>query len=244
MNYLTLSVNFLIFSLILVYFPAQAKDKCNPGNPKNTAYLLRENDRRCEGITTPDVSNDFTLASFAIGQLQPTEKLTLIIPKISTLSEPTVRVQSTLKYYQLDPLKLNAQGNQWQFQWNNEVLFKENIPPSTLRTIAIAKNVVIPVRLSPAKPPAYDIRIHTGNRAKTITLKIQQNNGNELYSKTLTNQPGSEVKFSWDGKTNQGKIVPAGRYTLAVNAQIERKNDADSDRSLTQQFEHNPSWLK
>lgn len=237
----------LLLNLLLFNPLTQAKDQnCPSGNSKNTAYMRRDNDFRCEGIISPDVARaDFYLSSFAIGQLQPTKTLTLIIPKVANLAEPTVSVQSTRKYYQLDPLKLKSQGQQWQFQWTNEVIAEAKISPSSLRSVARAgtENIVIPVRLGQPNSAAYDIRIHTGGRAKNITLKIQQN-GKEIYSQTLKDQPNEEVKFSWNGKNSQGKTAPAGRYTLSVNALVESKNSSDQQRNFTQQFEHNSAWLK
>jgi flagellar basal-body rod modification protein FlgD len=233
----------LLLNLLFFNPSSQAQDKnCQPGNSKNTAYMRRENDLRCEGIISPDATReDFFLSSFVIGQLQPTQILTLKIPKVANLAEPTVRVQSTRKYYQLIPLQLKPQGQQWQFQWQNNILTKENIALSQLRTRAISDNVLIPVRLS--NNSAYDIRIYTGDPSKTITFKIQQKNGQEIYSQTVNNQPNKEVKFLWNGKTNQGKIVPPGRYILSINAVLET-NNGDQTKTLTQQFEHNPAWLK
>ncbi|MFM7575336.1 MAG: hypothetical protein ACKO5Q_00110, partial [Microcystaceae cyanobacterium] len=104
---------------------------------QNTAYMRRENDSRCEGIMTPNAAgSDFRISSFAIGQLQPTETLTLKIPKIANLSEPDVLVQSNQRYYQLIPLQLKSQGQQWQFQWPNNILAQENIAPNQLRITA------------------------------------------------------------------------------------------------------------
>lgn len=238
----------LLLNLLLFNPSTQAKDQdCQPGNSQNTAYMRRENDSRCEGIMTPNSAGaDFRISSFAIGQLQPTKNLTLKIPKIANLSEPDVLVQSTQKYYQLiplqlKPLQLNPQDQEWQFQWENNILAAENIALNQLRTKAISDSVLIPVRLS--NNSAYDIRVYTGDPSKTITFKIQQKNGQEIYSQTVSNQPNKEVKFLWKGKTNQGKIVPPGRYILSINAVLETSN-GDQTKTLTQQFEHNPAWLK
>jgi hypothetical protein len=236
-------ISLLLLNLLLFNPSTQAKDQdCQPGNSQNTAYMRRENESRCEGITTPNASGpDFRISSFAIGQLQPTKNLTLKIPKIAKLSKPDVLVQSPQKYYQLIPLQLKIQGQQWQFQWTNNILAAENIALNQLRTTAISDNVYIPVRLS--NNSAYDIRIYTGDPSKTITLKIQQKNGQEIYSQTVSNQPNKEVKFLWNGKTNQGKIVPKGRYILSITAVLETSN-GDQTKPLTKQFEHNPTWLK
>jgi len=243
MNRPLVYLSLLLLNLLSFHPSTQAQDKnCQPGNSKNTAYMRRENDSRCEGITTPSAAgSDFRISSFAIGQLQPAEKLTLKIPKIANLSEPDVLVQSSQKYYQLIPLQLKSQGQQWQFQWPNNILAQENIAPNQLRITATSYDVLIPVRLS--NNSAYDIRVYTGNPSKTITLKIKQKNGPEIYSQTFNNQPNKEVKFLWNGKTNQGKIVPKGRYILDINT-VRKTNNGVQTKTLTQPFEHNPDWLK
>ncbi len=235
MNRPLVYLSLLLLNLLSFNPPTQARDKdCQPGNSQNTAYMRRENDSRCEGIMTPNAAGtDFRISSFAIGQLQPTETLSLKIPKIANLSEPNVLVQSSQKYYQLIPLQLKPQGQQWQFQWQNNILAKEKIALNQLRTTAISDNVLIPVRLS--NNPAYDIRVYTGDPSKNITLKIQQKNGQEIYSQTFSNQPNKEVKFLWNGKTNQGKIVPKGRYSLSINAVLET-NNGDQVKTLTKKF--------
>lgn len=244
MNRLAFLVSFLLLNVFLFNSITQAEN-CKLGNTNNPDYMRRSNDDRCEGIIkTESVDNQFDIVSFVIGQLQPTKKLTIQIPKIPNLGEPTVVIQSTVKPYQLKPLKLKDTGNQWQFRWTDEVIKKANISPNTLRSIASTDNIIIPVRLSEPTTPVYDIRIYTGGRVKEITLKIQTSNGNEIYSKTLNDYPGDEVKFTWDGKNKQGDKVSAGRYTIKVDAKVERKNDTPAKWHITRQFEHNPQWLE
>lgn len=240
MNRLIIVIVFILLNLSL----ANARSEpCKPGNPKNSTYLLRENDRRCEGIITPQVSNDFDLISFSIGQLQPADLLTLQIPKVASLPQPIVRIQSRRKYYQLDPLELKDRGKQWQFQWTSEVLQQESIPLSSLRALALSEKVVIPIFLNKLNSPAYTVHIYTGGRVTTMTINIQRD-GNILYSQTLTDRPGDEIKWTWNGLDRQGKIVPPGRYTLSITAKVQQRNAPDEERYITQQFEHNPAWLK
>lgn len=230
---------------------------CKPGSARNTAYMQRDGDKRCEGITTPQASlPDFGLSSLSIGQLQDSPNLALTIPKAPRLSQPKVRIQAITpstkpnvanrdKYYQLDPLALKDGGQQWQFQWTNAILSQENIPLTKLRGIAQAEpgNIILPIRFSSS--PTYDLRIYTGNRTKTITFRIIDSKNVTVYSsKPKTNQPGTEVAFSWDGRTTQNKPAPAGRYTLRLDAEVERPNVPADRRQDTRQFEHNPAWLK
>jgi hypothetical protein len=241
----TLATILLLTASSLITPPATAAP-CQKGNPKNTAYMEREGDKRCEGITSPDVARtDFDLRSFMVGQFTATDPLSLRIPKVATLpNPPDVRIQSTQKYYQLDPLNLQSVNNQWQFRWSSDVLRQENIPLRNLRGLAASGNerILLPLLLN--RSTAYEIRIYTGGRAKAITLSIQTLTGQERYTSRQANRPGDEVAFLWSGTDSQKKPLPPGRYVLKVEAHIEQPNAPLATRSLTRQFEHNPAWLK
>lgn len=231
--------------LLALSLPAPAlAAPCQRGNPKNTAYMERTGDNRCEGITSPDIARpDFSVRSFVIGQFAVSNPLRLRLPKVAA-TPPTLRIQSSQKYYQLDPLTLKPTGNQWQFQWSDQVLRQENIPLSALRGLAESGSdrVLLPLLLS--SPNAYKIHIYTGGRTKAMTLRILSPSGQTRYTTRLANRPGDEVTFSWKGTTNQGQPLPQGRYTLKVDATIEQLNAPPTTRSLTRQFQHNPAWLK
>lgn len=246
MNRFILPAASLLLALALTSPTASQTSPCPLGNTRNTAYMLRKGDQRCEGITTPNVSRSgVALQSFTIGPLKDSPTLSLTIPKLTNLPEPRLRVQSTAKhYYQLDPRALKDAGNQWRFQWPNTVLRQANIPLSDLRSLAEggSEGIVLPVRFSPS--PSYDIRIHTGNRTKTISLKILDAKGSPIYTATKTDQPGTEVAFTWNGRTPQNKPAPAGRYTLRVEAEVEQPNAPAERRQTTRQFDHNSTWLQ
>lgn len=125
-----------------------------------------------------------------------------------------------------------------------KILQKEKISLSNLRSLAEvgSERIVLPVRFSSSSN--YDIRIYTGNRTKRISLKILDSNGSLIYTKTKTNQPRKEVLFRWNGRTFQGRPVPSGRYTLRVEAEVERYNAPSERRRSTRQFAHNPQWLQ
>ena len=233
-----------IFLGLGLLLPASAQTPpCKSGRTSNDAYMLRTDQKRCEGITTVDiVRGDFGLRSFTVGQFQPSRMLTLTIPNIANLPEPKILIQSSKGFYQLDPLELKPSRNQWQFQWSDEVLRSAKIAFSSLRSLAQVDNAVLPVLLS--KAPSYDLRIFTGGRSKTIRVSILKLDGTELYRKTLTNQPGDEVAFSWNGRDQQNRAVARGRYTLKVEAQVEQRNAPPESRSRTRQFFHDPAWLK
>jgi hypothetical protein len=247
MNRFILSALSLFWILTLTTPASPETPNCQTGNTLNNAYIQRDNDKRCEGTTTPNVSrNDFGLRSFVIGQIPDAKILSLTIPKLANLPEPPIlRVQSTeAPYYQLDPLELKADRKQWRFAWPNTILKEEGIPFSQLRSLAEVGNtqrIVLPVRFSSSSN--YDIRIYTGNRTQAINLKILDPKGKTVYTQTKRDQPGTEVAFTWNG-TAQNKPTPAGRYTLRIDATIERPNSKPESRQSTRQFEHNPLWLR
>jgi flagellar basal-body rod modification protein FlgD len=240
---LSLGVGLLLLNFGVVTPLAVAQD-CPPGNPRRSNYMLRSDDRRCEGINDILVSRDFGLTSLTIGKLSSTGKIQLTIPNFSN-QEPKVRVQSATKGYQLDALEFKKTGNEWQFSWNDEVIQREKISRSSLRSLAtINNNVVIPIRYGNLPKSSYNIHIYTGGNSESITLNIKERNGDIVYSKTLKNKPGKEVSFAWDGKNQQGQILPTGRYVLEVFAKVEQLNSAPEDLSYNVLFEHNPTWLK
>lgn len=235
----------LKFTVFLPIAQSQAIP-CKEGNVRNTNYMLRQSDPRCEGIIDPEASgSEFNLRSFVIGSLQSSPKLSLAVPKLNNLPKPQIRIQSIPpRYYQLDPLELKDQGSKWGFTWPNNILRQENIQPDTLRSLAQSGDVVLPVLFSKSSSHVYDIRIFTGNRTKKINLQILNTDRSLIYSQTFINQPNNEVRFTWNGKTQQGKPVPAGTYTLKVEAEVEQHNAPTENRRLTRQFAHNIDWLK
>lgn len=239
MNRLTFFFSFLLLIPFLSPSPINA-EPCERGNTQNSTYMFRQQDKRCEGINTQPVAASFSLNSFTIGQLTPAKNLTLTIPKIPNLGQPKVKIQSLEKYYQLDPLELKDKGTQWQFQWSNQVIQQENIPPQTLRSLASVNNTIIPVILN--QSPAYQIGVYTGGNAIEITLRIKQNN-KIIYEQTLKNQQGKEVMFQWNGRDKNQKKLPKGRYQLEIKATVEQPNAPITPRSFIREFEHNPSWL-
>jgi hypothetical protein len=243
MNSFTIAINFLVLAAFFISPLARADTPpCRSGNTKNTAYMLRPDDSRCEGIVDPEAArSDFNLSSFTVGMLQPADKLVLRIPKSGDLSKPDVFVQSSVRYYRLKPLILSSLSDRWQFQWSSSVLRQVNIVPTSLRSIARAGDTILPVLLS--RSPVYTIYIYTGGHVKTITLHISQSNGKQIYSQTLTDRPGDEVSFTWNGRTQKGDLATTGHYILKVEAQVEQRNAPSESRTYTVQFEHNPAWL-
>ncbi len=223
--------------------PAQAKS-CPQGNTQSTAYIQRESDKRCEGISPLDVSGSFSLISFTTGRISSlSNPLKLEVP---SSNPPKVRVQSFAKNYQLDPIALRPNGSRHQFYWDNFVLRNANIPAHSLRAtayVSAGQRVYVPVIFSPAAGK-YDIVLSSDRRASITEFKIVQK-GKVIYSTSRTDfQPKGQIPFTWNGRGNDGKLAPAGWYELRVNAKLEQDDSPPKPASVNITFSHNPQWLQ
>lgn len=241
----TLYLPFLALSLIsLLTQPAQTQN-CSKGNLQETAYMQRDNDKRCEGLGSVDRTGSLELISLTIGQMTTlSDSLKLQVPNRNN-QQPKVRVRAFPQNYQLDPIAFRTQGSRYQFQWSNEVMRAAKIDPASLRAIAFVnaeRLIYLPVIFSPA--PKYDIILNTNSRAKISEFKILQNN-QTIYTSSRPNfQPKGQIPFTWNGRTNDGKPAPAGLYQLRITAQLERDDAPPETASINITFAHNPQWLK
>ena len=55
------------------------------------------------------------------------------------------------------------------------------------------------------------------SKPATATITIKDATGQTCYTGTFTVNPGDQ-KFTWDGKGNDGKQWPAGKYTITAVA--------------------------
>ena len=240
---------FLLINLVILIasslFPQTAQaQSCPQGNPQSTAYMQRENDKRCEGISPIDVSGSFSLISLSIGRISNlSNPLKLEVP---SSKQPKVRVRSFTQNYQLDPIALNQNGSRHQFQWDNFVLRNANIPADSLRAtayVSAGQIVYVPVIFSPAAGK-YDIVLNSNRRASITEFKIVQK-GKVIYKTSRTDfQPPGQIPFTWNGRNNDGKLAPAGWYELRVTAKLEQDDSPPKPASVNITFSHNPQWLQ
>jgi hypothetical protein len=236
----------LSFLLLSIMPPSVQAQSCSRGNTQFTAYMQRENDKRCEGVSPIDVSGAFSLISLSIGRIANlSNPLKLEVP---SSNPPKVRVRSFAfaKNYQLDPIALRPKGLRHQFYWDNFVLRNANIPVNSLRAIAYVnagRIVYVPVIFSPSAGK-YDIVLSSDRRASITVLKIVQK-GKVIYSTSRTEfQPKGQIPFTWNGRNNDGKLAPAGWYELHVNAKLEQDDSPPRPASVNITFSHNPQWLQ
>ena len=58
------------------------------------------------------------------------------------------------------------------------------------------------------------------NAAADVTVTIKDGKGNTVYTETGA-MPAGEGSFLWDGKTNDGKASPDGKYSITIDARNE-----------------------
>ena len=236
----------LTLSAITSLFPWQpAQARCPSGNSRSNSYIRRNNDERCEGISTQNIASSFELVSLAIGKIaKPQNRYSLTVPNYQG-KQPKVRVRSIKKKYQLDPLNLKLSQGQYPFQWSNYVINKAGINPLSLVGKAFVrdgKRIYLPVRFNNAN--RYDIVLYAESPAKIPKFTIEQK-GKIIYQASKNNwQPEGLIRFSWDGKSSDGKDAPPAIYRLVVKAKLQQDKGPDEDEDINLSFAHNPNWLR
>ena len=229
----------ILFSLNSLTADAQV---CPSGNPQGTAYILREQPKRCEGIQASEISGSFGLISLTTGRI-PSNSNPLRLEVPSSLNQiPTVKVRYPQKYYYLDPIEIPYKNNRFQIEWSNYVLRTEGIPFDSVYATAFVNNgsqiVYIPVILE--KPSGlYNIVLWTNRRAKIIDFQIRRENQLIFQTSRPTFQAKGPISFPWDGRN-----LPAGRYQLLIKAELEQVDEPPIPATVNISFEHNPQWLK
>lgn len=229
----------ILFSLNSLTADAQV---CPSGNPQGTAYILRVQPKRCEGIQARNISGSFSLISLTTGRIpRNSNPLRLEVPSNAN-QNPQVQVRSPQNYYYLDPIEIPYKNNRFQIQWSNYVLRKEGIPFEALYATAFVKNasqiVYIPVILKQSSG-MYNIVLWTDARAKNIDFQIRHDNQIIFQTSRPTFQAKGVIPFLWDGRN-----FPAGQYQLLIKAELEKADGPTSPATVNISFEHDPQWLK
>jgi len=231
---------YTLLLLSLTQLPAQA---CPPGDPNSTEYIRRDNPERCEGIQRQPVSgNSLELVSFTsrnIGEYG--NSLTLRVPRLNGSDTPEFILQSRFKNYSLDQPNLTIQGSQFALTWNTYVLRNEEIPPKSLRALAVynidSEPIYAPVILGEPSGQ-YEFTFFTPSRAKFRLWEIKRN-GKTVTKRSYNSFRSGEINFTWDGSN-----APAGRYELHYIADIQPKGEPTEPINRSIFFDHNPNWLQ
>lgn len=222
-----------LFILSLNALPAQA---CPSGNPQSTNYIRRENNR-CEGIEPRKVFSGLNLISIATRSITSYPSLlSLQIPRLNNIT-PEIKVQSLGKNYRLDNISLKPNQGRFTFLLKPDVLNKAAVPPNSLRALASANSVYLPVTIGQPSGQ-YEFVFYSSLRAKFPTFEILRN-GKVVYKTSRNNARTGEIVFNWNARKE-----PAGRYEVHVIAEQEPVGRPPEKFERRFYFEHNPNWLR
>jgi len=234
----------LLTLLLYSHSSAQAQT-CDVGNTKDTAYILREGDKRCEGMNAQPLNSSFSIKSFSIGRIATLSNfLKLQIPVNQPPQTPPKVIVLAPQNYQLDPLQLTSKKTGYEFQWSKYVIENAKIDPQKLLATAflnLGTRVYLPVILGQSNK--YDIVLFSGRPATITEFKITQKN-QEIYKTSLNSKFKDQIPLTWNGLSSKGKTAPAGTYELSITAQQEQINAPPRSINMSIAFQHNPEWLK
>jgi hypothetical protein len=217
---------------------ATAAIACPSNLSEPLAYQRRSNPTRCEGINRQSVSGSFSLVSFATSSLTAySNQLQLRLPRVGV--NPTLRVRSYQRRYQLDSLEPQPQQNWYQVSLQTNILQQANVPPTSLRALAQlpgSQPVYIPVVINSASNH-YEIVFYSPSRVLIHSLEILRNN-QVIHRDSRPSPRQGEIAFNWDAR-NQ----PAGEYQLRIKAEIQQRGIAPETVNRAFLFHHNPNWL-
>lgn len=249
MDYKLFSVSTFCASLVLMNISSLAADSCPRGNPRDTIYQRRDQNR-CEGIN-PSIRVDAGLKLISLATRSISEPLddtmNIQIPRLPGLTNPEVKVKSQVRRYQLDDLVLRKDLSQFTFTWSTYVLKKEKVPVNALRALASVNQgsqlVLIPVTIGKTSGQ-YEFVLHSNTPVKIRTFQIRRLNGQVIYTGPSRSSQGGEIIIAWDGRKNDKSIVPKGRYKLNIPVEIEQYGRPPEPDNIDPHFEHDPNWLR
>jgi flagellar hook assembly protein FlgD len=126
------------------------------------------------------------------------------------------------------------------------VLKREAIAPESLRgtaSFSLGRLIYVPVIFG-RSAGKYDIVLHSERRAIISEFKIAQKNKTIYRTSRQEFQPKGSISLTWDGRSSDRKVTPAGRYELHIKAKLEQFDAPPEPASVSITFEHNPQWLK
>jgi hypothetical protein len=241
-----ISTLFISSLLLIQCSPPQSSHPCRSGDPKETAYIWRD-ENRCEGISEKRPAsgggiNFISLTTSAITTVEDyEEKLHLHIPKFSDSNDLDVAVSSKDKPYQLDNIKsFKTEASALTFSWSTYILKKKKIVPKSLRALAFYQDgsepVFLPVTLGKSSVE-YKFVFYYDYVVENFTFEIRRNGKSVHTCGPITNQKG-EIICEW--KPNK---APKGRYQLKYVAKLKQFGKPSKPDEGTKSFEHNPAWL-
>ena len=75
--------------------------------------------------------------------------------------------------------------------------------------------------------------VHLSQSASEVTVLIKDSKGQVVKSMNLGPRSAGNVEFKWDGKNEDGALVPDGEYQVSVEAQSESGADVEAYATIT-----------
>jgi len=90
-----------------------------------------------------------------------------------------------------------------------------------------------------------DFKYNLASNANTVTVTIKDKNGDVVRtdSSVSLGRTAGDNTYSWDGKDNQGHIMPAGDYTISVEAKDGAGGDIAATGSTQALQTNSPQWV-
>ncbi|MBJ7263157.1 MAG: flagellar hook assembly protein FlgD [Burkholderiaceae bacterium] len=191
-------------------------------------------------VTSPVSSNDAAAAAAALQAQQAAAKstsssqgmkdqfLTLLVTQLRNQDplNPMDNAALTTQLAQISTVegieKLNSTVTSSLESISGQIDFSQSVQAVSM----IGKEVLVPGnKISLGTDPsnssvrgATPFGVDLQAAASTLTVKINDANGNTLRTLTLQNQPVGVMGLEWDGLTDDGAAAPDGAYTVAVSA--------------------------
>ncbi len=96
----------------------------------------------------------------------------------------------------------------------------------------IGHNVLVPGNRISHTETGGPFGIQLPNGADSVTVNIKNGAGLTIRSMTLGQTAAGTSGYTWDGKTNDGKLAPSGDYTFEVEAKLSTSSVSSTALSL------------
>jgi FlgD Ig-like domain len=249
MRYKFCSISTFCATILLINLSSLATQACPSGNPRDTIYQRRDQNR-CEGVNPSiRVNTGLNLVSLVTRSISEPlgDIINLQVPRVPDISNPIVSLNSQVKRYQLDNLILRTESSRFTFAWPTYVLKQEKVPVNALRALAVSdkgsQRVLTPVTIGKSSGK-YEFVLRSNAPVKIRTFQILSPNGQIIYTSPSRSSQGGEIIFTWDGRKKDKSIAPKGRYKLKIAAEEEQYDRPPEPSNIDIQFEHHPNWLR
>ncbi len=177
------------------------------------------------GTSSTSASSAATASAAAPGSSQAiqNEFLTLLTTQLKA-QDPLNPMDSSQMTSQLAQIS-TVSGIQ-QLDSTMQSMMSSNTALQTAQSASLIGHTILGPGSSFALPASGGTTIGTSltSPADTVTVNVKDANGNLVKSFNLGPQSNTVATVAWDGTNSQGSAVPAGKYSLSVQASLGGKS--------------------